>query len=197
MKKLKMYAILSIMSLAMIFVSCSKDDDVNVPYTPSANELNDAEKSGLIELVEIEKLHRDVYDNMNISNPCELFENLCNCDGNFMELLADKIEIYELDNPLTGNEKGVFSNNDIQIKYNHFLSISNSEMMDILTFVKDMEVQALLRIEEQINLMEGNADISEIYLNMLEESRCQISSIVDKIEHRIPIEHPEDPGNIQ
>ena len=56
MKTLKAYALLGMFAAALLFAGCSKDDDDTQIY-PAYNDLNSAEKAGIIEMVETEKLH--------------------------------------------------------------------------------------------------------------------------------------------
>jgi hypothetical protein len=192
MKTLKFYALMGAFALAMIFVSCSKDDDDTSVY-PAVNNLSDAEKAGLIEMVEVEKLHRDVYQLMNIQSPCDLFAELCNCDGDFMEQLASKIKKYKLENPLNGYASGSYANKKYQNTYDAYMNIPDPNLMKILEFASDMEKQAISVVENQVELAQSE-EMKVLFSNILEQSRCQLQFINDKLNHREPVEHPGNPS---
>lgn len=192
MKTLKFYALLGTFALAMIIVSCSKDDD-DTSISPAFNNLNDAEKAGLIEMVEVEKLHRDVYQLMNIQSPCDLFADLCNCDGDFMELLSEKIEKYKLENPTANYASGSYANVEFQNTYDSYMNMPDRKIINILKFAKDMEKQAITAAEKQVEIAQSE-EMKTLYTDILEQSKCQIEAITDKLEHRVPVEHPGDPN---
>lgn len=192
MKTVKFYALLGTVLVALLFAGCSKDKEDIVPDTPTTN-LNDAEKAGLLEMIEIEKLHHDVYLLMAENNKCPLFDELCTCDKNFMTDLSAKIEKYNLENPLKERESGIYADYKLQAKYNEFLSISDARLQEFLAFARQLEEKAVAQVESHIAQVDGNEDIAEIYSNILEQSKCQLQTIVTKIEHQDPVPHP---GNL-
>jgi len=191
MKTIKFYALLGIVLVAMIFVGCSKDADDVVPDTTPV--LSNTEKAGLLQMVEIEKLHHDVYLCMSENNQCEIFDELCSCDKNFMDQLSEKVDKYKLENPITERETGIYADPDIQAKYNEFLIISNGQLQDFLAFAKQIEEYGLASLTTRMAQVDGNEDIAEIYTDMKEQSQCQLESIVNKIDHQDTVRHP---GNL-
>ena len=193
MKTMKIYALIGTVLVAMLCVSCSKDDDTDATPAPTTTNLSDNEKAGLLQIVEIEKLHHDVYLCMAENNQCELFDDLCSCDKNFMDLLSYKVDIYKLENPLTERGTGVYANPDLQTKYNEFILISDSQLKEFLLFARQMEEYGLAQLETHLSQVDGNEDIAKLYSDIQEESKCQLEKIIEKIEHRDPVPHP---GNL-
>ncbi|MDB4303405.1 DUF2202 domain-containing protein [Desulfosarcina sp.] len=194
MKTIKFYALIGAVLGAMLCVSCSKDDDEDVTPVPTTT-LSDAEKSGLLEMIEIEKLHRDIYQTMSENNQCELFGELCNCDGDFMNLLSAKVDKYKLINPIKEGINGVYDNDELQVIYNEFMKISDEQLKQLLYFAKELEEHALLNVDVFIANTQSKDDIRDIYLDIKKQSNCQLENIIDRIENQIPVEHPGNPGD--
>ncbi len=193
MKTVKFYALLGTVLVALLFAGCSKDKDEDiVPNTPTTN-LNEAEKAGLLEMVEIEKLHHDVYLTMSENNQCEIFDELCSCNKNFMDQLSEKVDKYKLENPITEREAGIYADQDFQAKYNEFLLISDGRLQEFLAFAKQMEEYGLIDMEVRLAQVDGNEDLAEIYTEIIEETKCQLEIIINKIDHRDPVEHSGNP----
>ena len=180
MKTLKNFALFSALAFAIILAGCSEDDDANV--VPYKKNLNNAEKAGLFELAQVEQLHNDIYAEMNITYPCDLFEELCACDGDFAQELSELIEEYRLENPNDGRTRGHYENENVQNTFNEYLVISTETLSILLEFAQTMEKQAQKLLTEQINLVEGNEDVIELYEKILEESKCQAEAIKNKLD---------------
>jgi len=56
-----------------------------------------------------------------------------------------------------------------------------------------MEEYGLARLETRLAQVDGNEDIAEIYTDIMEESKCQLQTIINKIEHQDTVPHP---GNL-
>jgi len=191
MKTLKIFTLLGTLAFAIIFAGCSKDD--NDVVIPDKNHLSTIEKAGLVELIQIEKLHKEVYADMNTTNPCELYSDLCSCDGKLMADLEAIFDKYRIENPVADAKVGFYVDDVIQAKYNEYIKLSNTKSSQILEFAKAMEIQSQKLIEKHQNYLEGNEDILELYELMLIESKYQMQSINDKLTHRIPEVHQPDP----
>jgi hypothetical protein len=191
MKTLKIFTLMGTLALAIIFAGCTKDDDDAV--VPDKHHLSNTEKSGLVELIQIEKLHKEVYADMYTNNPCELYDELCSCDGKLMAKLEAIFDKYRIENPIADAQTGVYVDKLIQAKYNEYLQLANTKSFQILEFAKAMEKQSQKAIEKHMVFLEGNNDVLELYEMIRKESNCQVKSINDKLNHSNPEDHPPDP----
>ena len=120
---------------------------------------------------------------MNAQSPCQLFEDLCECNENFMEVLSEKINKYKLDNPLDGRAAGEYANAKIQNTYDEFVSSPDRNLKNILQFALNVEEKSILLIEEQIEIARSE-EMKVIYNSILDEANCQVKFINDKINQR-------------
>jgi len=186
MKTLKMYALMGTVIAAIFLVSCSKDEADDTFYSAPANvvsnDFSDQEKAGLILLVEKEKLHRDVY--MAMANNCQLplVGELCSCDENYMNLLSIKIDKYGLTNPLVGKEAGEYHDTNVQAVYDDFIENCGTGQYSMMQFAKLMEENDLDIIYEQLEIIEGNTDVMQLYVGLKDASVKQLNSIKDELE---------------
>lgn len=192
MKTMKIYAIIGTVLVALIFLGCSKDNDPKILPDPVSN-LTETEKSGLLQMVEIEKLHNDVYTKLSEKYCDKLFTELCSCDGNFMDLLCELVDKYEIENPMNSRGPGVYANHQAQLLYNEFSDMQSSEKKNCLLFARELENMALAKVEWHLAKLQGNNDIKELYEHILEETQCQRDNITNHIENRVSVEHPGNP----
>lgn len=187
MKTVKFYALIGTVMVAMLFVSCSKDDDKDIEedLVENQTQISEVEKSDLLKSVEIEKLHSDIYEIMSINNQCDLFSDLCSCDASYTYVFGEILKKYNLENPAITNSKGVYEDTELQEKYNEFLIVSNQELKKLLYFAKGLEEDVLVDLESFMLHVEDNDDILELYLDLKKQTTCQLENIVDRINNKV------------
>lgn len=176
MKTLNFYALIGTFALAMIFTSCSKEE-VDSPFysasSSSSQTLSEAEKEGLVNLLEIQKMHRDVYTVIAETLESQAYEQMAQKDGRLMERLSVKADKYGLYNPLVDKEAGEYENQSVQNEYNNFMR-TTSDMNEMVSFARSMEQDLIDVVTQQQSILLGNQDIKLLYDEMLVEAQTQI-----------------------
>lgn len=142
--------------------------------------LSDDETEGLVFLREEEKLARDL--NINFSNQYQnqIFENISNSEETHMDAIKVLLDKYEINDPVKAI--GSFSNEDLAESYNNFNEIGNQSIIDALKVGAEVEEINILNLEEQINDITNNQDITLIYRNLRISSKNHLRAFVRIIE---------------
>jgi hypothetical protein len=195
MKTLNFYALIGTLALAMVFVSCSKEED-DTPFYSATNgtskQLSNIEKEGLLSLAEVQKMHRDVYDAIASETGQELFATLSEKDARLMEKLSVKIDKYGLPNPLIELGAGEYEDAGVQNTYNQFMRTSSFGLDEMLDFATAMEEDFINAVRAQKSSVVGNADIVQLYDEMLTEANIQIDILDSGWEEFSYIYAPRD-----
>ena len=190
MKKLKIFALLGSLSLAVILVSCSTDDAV----APSGNsgsadaygsetgiasvDLSSNEKVCLLTLLEKQKLHRDLYDVMLENSQNEVFSMLSQSDETLMELLSIKADRYAIENPVLYKLPGEYDDSQIQAVYENFVQSKEFGLNQMLIYAQEMESEMIDEIHVHLAGVSGNPDIAQIYKNLIDKSEDQLEILL-------------------
>ncbi|MCD4694847.1 MAG: DUF2202 domain-containing protein, partial [Bacteroidales bacterium] len=170
---------------AIFLMSCSKTDDSATPMNVSGNNpsniLDEYEKAGLLSLVENLKFQKDVYIIMSQEVQTGLFDELCLCDGEYLDILLTKVDKYGLVNPVIGKGTGEFGDLNIQARYDDFVSTSQS-YNSMLNYAKQMEEYLVIEVEASTTTLDGNQDIEKIYAELLADSKDHIEILISELE---------------
>jgi hypothetical protein len=195
MKTVKFFAATILVAVAMIFVSCSKDE-VDTPFYTADNgvskELSTLEKEGLLNVLETTKMHRDIYEWINSQFPSEVFADMARRDGQAMELLSIKVDKYGLVNPIEGKLPGEFTDANIQEEYNEFVRTTVGDLGAMINQARAMEEDFIASVEEQEASLSGNADIKIIYQDLVDSAVVQLNALDDSKEGLIHIYAPRN-----
>ena len=195
MKTAKFYAVTILAALAMVFVSCSKDEIDSNPYAVSngnAKDLSNFEKQGLVSLLETQKMHRDVYTWINDQFPSAVFTSLAESDGKYMELLSVKLDKYGIQNPTLDKLPGEFESHEVQNQYNEFVRLSFGDLKAMIENARVMEESMISLVRDQQLNLSGNDDLRQIYGDLIQESISQLNTLNDNMKGLIHIYAPKD-----
>lgn len=182
MKTIKFLTVTALVALAMVFVSCSKDEVDTPIYSASggsSHDLNNFEKAGLITLLETTKLHRDVYTWINSEYQADLFVQLAEREEKNLALLSVRVDKYGLENPVSDMLPGEFDNAAIQEEYNTFVSSATGDIVAMIDMARAMERDMIVAVEEQQATLSGNTDIANLYYTLICECNDQIQALID------------------
>lgn len=176
-------ALMSVLIAVMVLMSCSKDVDVPTPSSYPSNDgslgnLSAMEQNDLRFMAEKEKLMTLIYEVMYDVYNKETFNDIYRSKKRHMNLLAARIDKYELDNPITNMGDEEFENYNLEQIYSNFLSVSHSGMPNALKFIKSMEEQHIADLEGFLAQLDGNSDITNIYNMCLTESKNHLEIIL-------------------
>lgn len=147
----------------------------------AVEELSPEEIDGLILMREEEKLARDVYLELYDIWGQQIFLNIANSESthtNAVKLLLDK---YNLTDPVTGDTRGVFTNQDLNELYASLVETGSTSLLDSLIVgatVEDLDIYDLQRLNE----ISDNQDITAVYDNLEKGSRNHLRSFTKVIE---------------
>ena len=178
--RISVYTLITVLSFAMIFSSCTKDDELNSPMvtsSQSSNDLNFYEQEDLLYLVEKEKFHSDVYRTIIEANQLAFIGQLCNCDENFVSRLSIKIEKYGIDNPIADMERGEFINSRLYNMFKEFETLDMTNDAVTIGYAKDMEAEIMSEMQLFLDRLSGNEDLHFLYLEIQEKSEAQLDEL--------------------
>jgi len=178
MKTLK-YFLPIIFLVTLTQASCSNDDDDVTTTTPVVATLTQAEKDGLIQMREEEKLARDVYLYSFDLYGKQIFTNISNSEQKHMDRILELLVTYNLPDPAS-TEIGVFNNPDLQKLYNDLTALSKKSLLDALlvgTTIEDLDIYDL----EELIKTTNKSDILLAYDNLNCGSRNHMRAYTSQV----------------
>jgi hypothetical protein len=169
-------------SLVLLFVfivaGCSSLTDSNtipesggnnnsLQKSPIVAELTPAEKAGLIQMREEEKLARDVYITMYAKWNTRVFQNISNSEQSHMNALLNLLNFYLVPDPVGSNGVGVFTDPNLQALYNSLIekgNVSVSEAYKVGIAIEQLDISDL---KTQINTIAVKPNLLKVYNNLL------------------------------
>jgi hypothetical protein len=100
------------------------------------------------------------------------------------------LERYNLEDPVISDERGVFTNNELQLLYNKLVLKGNESLVEALKVGAEIEEIDILDLEEQINQVVDNKDILLVYNNLLRGSRNHLRAFVRNLSSQDEIYYP-------
>jgi len=150
-------------------------------YTDYYAPLSDDEASGLLYMVEEEKLARDVYLTLYEKWGLQVFNNIANSEARHMDAVLGLIEKYNLTAPETLDKVGVFQNPELQALYDQLIergSKSEVEALKVGTLIEETDIKDL----EDWIAKTDNEDIKAVYSNLIRGSERHLRAFVKNLE---------------
>lgn len=145
--------------------------------------LSDEEIDGLIFMREEEKLARDVYLTLYDYWGLPLFQNISQAEQTHTDSVKTLLDNYGIEDPVVNDQIGVFTNPDLQSLYNQLIeqgSVSVSEALKVGAAIEEIDI---LDLEERLNQTD-NADIQQVYNNLLSGSSNHLRAFVSNLERQ-------------
>jgi hypothetical protein len=189
MKTTKLATVVYTLALAilasLIFFGCSKDDETVLPSNQSILDENDEvlrhqEKAGLLQLVELQKFHSDVYAALYDCNQNTTFCDLSKRDLQFQKILGNKACEYGLENPSDVCSAGEYTDGNIRKMYLDFIMHHSNDELEGLRYANHMEMEQLSKINTCMEFT-SHTDIIDLYVRLVSETQSQIRILEDKI----------------
>ena len=143
--------------------------------------LSDDEASGLLYMVEEEKLARDVYLTLYNETGLVVFEMIAESEQRHMDAVLGLIEKYNLTAPDTLDEVGVFENPELQALYDQLVEQGSGSTVDALKVGALIEETDIKDLEEWIAKTD-NEDIKAVYSNLMAGSENHLRAFVRNLE---------------
>lgn len=156
---------------SIIISSCSEQ-----PTSPNNNstakdnisvsaELSPEEAEGIIYMRQEEKIARDVYTVLGQTWNANIFEKIKPSEQNHMDKMKNLITRYNLEDPVTIDSVGFFSNPDFQQKYDDFVQQGQQSLTEALIVGQLIEEEDIAALENQLTFVD-NQDIIMVYTHL-------------------------------
>jgi hypothetical protein len=142
--------------------------------------LDPYETATLLYLREEEKLARDVYATLYDSWQKNVFLNIYRAEQKHMEALLRQIEKYELDDPVTDDTAGAFSDDTLVELYLELIDSGDDSLLDAFQVGGRIEEKQIADLESAIAETEESSLINA-YGNLLAASRNHLRTFVSHV----------------
>ncbi len=138
----------------------------------SYGNISEEEKDWLLRMREEEKMARDVYLYFYEKYGLQIFRNIANSEQNHMDAVKILLEKYNISDPVeeTGDQRGVFKDEEIQKLYNELISMGEKSIVDALkvgALIEEVDIEDLKIAISKTD----NEDIKFVYQNLMEGSK--------------------------
>jgi hypothetical protein len=140
-------------------------------------ELSEQERDGLIYMRLEEKLARDVYITFGDLYSYTAFLNIQTSEQNHMDAMKRLIDKYNIEDPVTTDSVGVFSNPDFQQLYDQYITQGSVSLYDALLAGKAIEELDIADLGNQLTFVD-NQDIIRVYQNLFSASQNHLASFI-------------------
>ncbi|MCK4798917.1 MAG: DUF2202 domain-containing protein [Spirochaetes bacterium] len=147
-------------------------------------EISEEEAAGLIFMKEEEKLARDVYRVMYSNWNLRPFGNITEAEQRHMDAITMLLEKYEIQDPVTNDSTGVFTNQDLQTLYNTLISQGSQSEIEGLKVGAAIEEIDILDLQKELDDNVDNEDITFVYENLMRGSRNHLRAYVRNLDRR-------------
>jgi len=155
---------------------------VRVPLVAatSLTELSEAEIATLKWMREEEKLARDVYIELNVFWPAEIFVNIAESEQRHFDALGDKLELYGIDDPAT-DQVGVFTDPELQALHDELLALGMASRVAALGVGVTIEETDMVDLQAAIDGT-TSVPLRVTYENLLRGSEHHLASFIKELE---------------
>ena len=149
-------------------------------------ELSEQERDGLIYMRLEEKLARDVYITFGDLYSYTAFLNIQTSEQIHMDAMKRLIDKYNIEDPVTTDSVGVFSNPDFQQLYDQYITQGSVSLYDALLAGKAIEELDIADLENQLTFVD-NQDIIRVYQNLLTGSQNHLAAFIKCLNSQITV----------
>lgn len=135
----------------------------------SGSDLSQSEIEGILFMREEEKLARDIYLALGEIWDMNIFNNIAKSEQSHMDAMLTLIEGFGLEDPVSNNGLGEFSDPDLQSLYNSLIAQGSNSLADALIVGNAIEEIDILDLQEHLSLTTNEA-LLEVYTNLLKGS---------------------------
>ncbi|MEN8113022.1 MAG: DUF2202 domain-containing protein [Actinomycetota bacterium] len=173
-------ALVAIVGIAAIAAGAVNNDTDASQLQASAEALTDEEAGGVLFMREEEKLAYDVYVTLGDMWDQAIFANIAHAEQKHMDAVLTIIEMYGLDDPMDGNEIGVFESDELQALYDELIEAGSASAEAALEVGAIIEEVDILDLEEYL-AGTANADLIRVYENLLRGSENHLRAFVSRL----------------
>ena len=177
---------ISFILLGVLTMSCQKQNmhsgnsmQEQIASLPK-EAINIEERNGLILMREEEKMAHDVYSFLYDKWNIMIFNNIASSEQTHTDAVLKLLDKYDIDDPASGKNIGVYNDTSLQRMYNQLLINGNYSLLSALTVgatIEDLDIYDL----EKLILKADNQDIAFVYNNLLKASRNHMRAFYSQI----------------
>ena len=177
---------ISFILLGVLTMSCQKQNmhsgnsmQEQIASLPK-EAINIEERNGLVLMREEEKMAHDVYSFLYDKWNIMIFNNIASSEQTHTDAVLKLLDKYDIDDPASGKNIGVFNDTSLQRMYNQLLINGNYSLLSALTVgatIEDLDIYDL----EKLILKADNQDIAFVYNNLLKASRNHMRAFYSQI----------------
>ena len=181
--------LLPLIILAIIFSSCSEQpsspesssiNEMNKNIISTLNEISPEEADGLIFMRQEEKVARDVYTTLGQTWNSNVFQKIKLSEQKHMDAIKVLLTRYNIIDPVTNDEVGVFDNPEFQQIFDNFVLQGQQSLNDAFITGKTIEEQDIEALENQLSFVD-NPDIIIVYTNLKSASEKHLITFTNHI----------------
>uniref|UniRef100_UPI0032163D6F DUF2202 domain-containing protein n=1 Tax=uncultured Draconibacterium sp. TaxID=1573823 RepID=UPI0032163D6F len=192
MKTVKLTTVLVVTGLALLFAACSETESIDeslalanksAEWAVAAGDsctydgvLSDEEKTGLLKMLEEEKLARDVYLYLYEKYAEPVFQNIASSEQSHVNAVLSLLEGYEVLYPELG-DAGVFTDPAFTTLYNDLTSQGDASLeaaLKVGATIEDLDIADLMELLDEV----ANADVIRVYTNLLNGSQNHMRAFI-------------------
>lgn len=158
----------------------TRAQDGTLNETLPAAELSDAQKAGLIFMVEEEKMARDVYEYLYAKWDLGIFGNIAKAEQKHMDAVVALLEKYNLNYAATLQTRGSFENEELQSLYDSLINTGDASIVGALKVGKLIEETDIEDLEA-IVAEDIPEDLKAVYENLLNGSYNHLSAFTSQL----------------
>jgi hypothetical protein len=132
---------------------------------------------------EEEKLARDVYLTLNDVWNLRVFQNISQSEQAHMDAIKTLLDFYGLEDPVAGNDIGIFTNPDLQTLYDQLVLSGSTSLSEALRAGVSIEEIDIVDLQERV-AQTDRTDIQRVYENLLRGSANHLRAFVTNLERR-------------
>jgi len=145
-------------------------------------ELSDVEAEGILFMREEEKLARDVYITLYQTWSLPVFDNIAASEETHTTQVEDMLEKYRVPDPVVDDTVGVFVDPHLASLYTTLVAQGYASSLAALYVGAAIEEIDMIDLQEAIDATD-NADIKQLYENLMSGSRNHLRAYVGQIEN--------------
>lgn len=155
------------------------------------DDLSIPESDGLLFMREEEKLAHDVYVYLYAQWGTVIFDNISNSEQTHTDAILTLLDRYSVTDPVGSNSEGVFVDSFLQGLYDSLVALGSTSKIDALMVGAAIEEIDIIDIQNLVDALEGNEDITLVYETLMKGSRNHLRAFVSNLENLGQIYQPQ------
>ncbi len=174
--------IVLLVALSMVFANggpeksqSSQKSIVDIVMSMPKQELTLNEATGILEMIEEEKLARDVYKKLYDIWGLRAFDRISKSEQTHMDALKALIDKYGLENPVKDLKEGEFKTEKFKKLYKELVEKGSKSLIEAIKVGIEIEKMDIVDLEEKLKTTD-NEDVKFVYENLKKGSENHLRS---------------------